>query len=100
MAVSTRPWWIQKARDRAHQALEGLAVELVLASEGVHNLGSGLLALGVPGVVRQLAVADRGSVFVPPDDGPQVHHLGPCSIIPCQWLIGRQNVCLGFSAVP
>jgi hypothetical protein len=63
----------QVAGDRADQAAQGLAVEVVLPAEAVDDLGHRAARLGVADVVGQLYVANDRPVLVPPLDRPQVH---------------------------
>ena len=67
---------LQEPRDRAHEACQRLAIELVLAPKGVDDLGLGLSVL-VANVVGQLAVADDRPVLVLALDRPQVHACNP-----------------------
>lgn len=64
---------VAHARDRAAQADEGIAVELIGAPEVVDDLHAGALGLGVPDVVGELVVGDLAAVAVLAAGSAEVH---------------------------
>ena len=76
LAICRRPQRllrVKKAGHRAHQSGQRGPVQLVLAAEVVDHPCPGHARRGVPLVVRQLQVADRGAVLGPPCGNPHVH---------------------------
>jgi len=64
---------LEHAVDAGDQALQGGGVELVGTAEGVDDPRLGAPGLGVPAVLGEGVVGDRGAVAVPPLGFPQVH---------------------------
>jgi len=63
----------EEAAQAVDQPLDGLDVQLIFATEGVDDLGLSEAFFGVPGVVGELDVLDRGAVFVLALDGAYIH---------------------------
>ena len=64
---------VDDALDAGDQTLQGGAVELVGAAEAVHHPRFGALGLGVPVVLGEGVVGDRGAVAVTPLGDAQIH---------------------------
>jgi len=62
-----------EAAQAVDQPFDGLDIKLFPTAEGVDHLGLGKTLLGVPGVVGELDIFDRGAVFVLALDGAYVH---------------------------
>jgi hypothetical protein len=65
--------FVEHAVDAANQALQGGPVELVGATEIVHDACLGAFRRGVPGVLGQCLIGDRRTVPILSLRHPQVH---------------------------
>ncbi|GAA1686041.1 hypothetical protein GCM10009733_098400 [Nonomuraea maheshkhaliensis] len=68
---------VQQPAQRADQAFDGGAVDLVFAAEVVQDFHLGGFGDGVPLVMGELEVSHRGAVFVLPARGPDEHVTRP-----------------------